>query len=153
MHSFIFKPGQWLGEGKIILNMMDEAMPFYTKWNVPFIDGGGILECTQEIQIAGLSELMMNEFSLYDIGSGDFLIELENQSLGKVVGSGLIGKETIAWEFRLNHLGFEGFEFYQKIDENTYKVHAEYATTDEFRTIIHGKIWLSTLSSSSPSAS
>lgn len=151
MHSFIFKPGLWLGEGKITLDMMDETMPFYTKWKVPSIDEGGRLECTQEIQIAGLSELMLNEFSLYDIAPGQFLIELENQSLGKVVGSGLIGKETIAWEFRLNHLGFEGFEFYQKVDENTYKVHAEYATTDEFRTIIHGKIWLSTSSLSSAS--
>ena len=151
MHSFIFKPGLWLGEGKITLDMMDETMPFYTKWKVPPVDEGGRLECTQEIQIAGLSELMLNEFSLYDIAPGQFIIELENQSLGKVVGSGLIGKDTIAWEFRLNHLGFEGFEFYQKVDENTYKVHAEYATTDEFRTIIHGKIWLST--SSSPSVS
>ena len=151
MHAFIFKPGQWLGEGKITLDMMDETMPFYTKWRVPLVEEGGVLQCTQEIQIAGLSDLMMNEFSLYDIRGNDFAIELQNQSLGKVVGTGLISPETIAWEFRLNHLGFEGFEFYQKVDENTYKVHAEYATTDEFRTIIHGKIWLSMSSSSSAS--
>lgn len=150
-HPFIFKPGQWLGEGRITLNMMDEELPFYTKWRVPLPDDGQRIDCVQEIQIAGLSDLMLNEFSFFDLGPRDFTIELENQSLGKVVGVGLVTPERVAWEFRLNHLGFEGFEFYQKVDDENYKMHAEYATTDEFRTVIHGRIWLSSQSSSSSS--
>ena len=39
-----------------------------------------------------------------------FCIELENQALGTVVGQGILHPEKISWEFRLNHLGFEGFE-------------------------------------------
>lgn len=120
---------------------MEEQLPFYTKWKIPLPDDVGRVECSQEIQISGLSDLMLNEFAFYDITDSSFTIELENQSLGKVVGKGMITPNKIAWEFRLNALGFEGFEFYEKIDDNNYNMHAEYATNDEFRTIIHGRIW------------
>ncbi|MCH9614740.1 MAG: hypothetical protein SP1CHLAM54_12930 [Chlamydiia bacterium] len=140
-HPFLGGAGHWLGEGKITLNMMEEELPFYTKWKVPLPDDLGRIECSQEIQISGLNDLMLNEFAFYDIKNGKFTIELENQSLGKVVGSGIITPEKIAWEFRLNNLGFEGFEFYEKVDDNNYKLHAEYSTNDEFRTVIHGRIW------------
>ena len=59
-----------------------------------------------------------------------------------MVGKGTINHKLIGWEFRLDHLGFEGFEFYEKgADSDTYLMHAEYATSDDFRTAIHGKIW------------
>lgn len=140
-HPFIGTASHWLGDGKITLNMMEEQLPFYTKWKIPFADDNGRVECSQEIQISGLNDLMINEFSFYDIKDSGFIIELENQSLGKVIGKGIITPEKIAWEFRLNALGFEGFEFYEKVDDTNYNMHAEYATNDEFRTIIHGRIW------------
>lgn len=140
-HGFIFDAGKWLGEGKITLNMMDEELPFYTKWRVPTSDDIGRIECVQEIQIAGVADLMLNEFAFYDRSKDAFNIELENQSLGKVVGKGMIKDHLIGWEFRLNNLGFEGFEFYEKEGEDSYLMHAEYSTTDEFRTVIHGRIW------------
>lgn len=121
--------------------MMEEKLPFYTKWKIPQADDLGRIECAQEIQISGLNDLMLNQFAFYDIKNGKFTIELENQSLGKVVGRGIITPQKIAWEFRLNNLGFEGFEFYEKVDNNSYKLHAEYSTNDEFRTVIHGRIW------------
>ncbi|MDN3508690.1 MAG: hypothetical protein P0S93_01455 [Candidatus Neptunochlamydia sp.] len=140
-HPFILKPGSWIGEGKITLSMMDEELPFYTRWEVPE-DEKGRIESTQEIQISDLSDVMQNQFAFYDITRKGFSIELENQSLGKVVGKGMINGKLIGWEFRLDHLGFEGFEFYEKSEISAaYLMHAEYATNDDFRTLIHGKIW------------
>ncbi len=140
-HTFIFQPGHWLGEGKIKLSMMDESLSFYTRWKIPESDKGGNLECVQEIQVAGLSDLMLNEFVFSDISSGNFNIELENQSLGRVIGSGIKSEEVIAWEFRMPEHGFEGFEFYERTQEDEYVMHAEYATNDDFRTVIHGRVW------------
>ncbi len=125
------------------LSTGDESLPFYTRWKVPK-DNNGRIESVQEIQISGLSDVMHNQFAFYAIKRKKFSIELENQSLGKVVGEGIVNDKFIGWEFRLDHLGFEGFEFYEKSENlDTYLMHAEYATNDDFRTVIHGKIWRS----------
>ena len=143
-HPFIFKPGYWLGEGKITLSMMEEELPFYTRWKIPPAQTQGKVETVQEIQISGVQDCMHNQFVFSDISSKGFNIELENQSMGKVLGKGLINDRLIGWEFRLGHLGFEGFEFYEVTSTaDTYLIHAEYATNDELRTTIHGKIWKS----------
>ena len=142
-HKFIFTQGQWLGEGKINLSMSDEELPFFTRWKIPEKDDAGRVECVQEIQVAGLPDIMLNEFLFSKVKEGNFEIELENQSLGKVIGKGVASDGTIAWEFRMSDLGFEGFEFYEKVGPEEYKMHAEYATNDEFRTVIHGRVWKS----------
>ncbi len=59
-HSFIITPGCWFGEGKIILNMMEEDLTFFTTWNVLGRDFAGKIQCVQDIQIQGLSEDMKN---------------------------------------------------------------------------------------------
>jgi hypothetical protein len=141
-HAFILSPNSWLGEGKIQLSMVEEELGFYTRWNVAGPDNGGKIECVQEIQVKGLSDVMINQFSFFDVTPSSFSIELENQALGKVIGSGIINDKIIAWEFRVNELGFEGFEFYEKQSDNSYFMRAEYATSDQFRTIIQGKVWL-----------
>jgi hypothetical protein len=140
-HPFLLKPSSWLGEGKIQLNMVEEELAFYTRWNVAQRDDTGKIECIQEIQVKGLSDIMHNQFLLYDLTSGAFVIELENPSLGKVTGSGLITDKVIGWEFRAPDIGFEGFEFYEKQADNSYLMRAEYATSDQFRTVIKGKVW------------
>lgn len=141
-HLFLFKPGTWLGEGKVTLSMMDDKLPFCTHWTIPAENRRGKIIGIQEIQIVGLSDVMHNEFSFYDVSESNFAIQLANQSIGKVVGKGIINSDLIGWEFRLSHLGFEGFEFYQiSPDKQTYLLHAEYSTSDDFRTVIHGKIW------------
>lgn len=140
-HPFILKPSSWLGEGKIQLNMVEEELSFYTRWNVAQKDETGKIECFQEIQVKGLSDIMHNQFFLYDLTSGTFVIELENSSLGKVTGAGLITDKVIGWEFCAVDIGFEGFEFYEKQPDNTYLMRAEYATSDQFRTVIKGKVW------------
>jgi hypothetical protein len=140
-HKFILKSKSWLGEGKIQLNMVEEELDFYTRWQVMPSDEEGAIRAVQEIQIKGLSDIMHNRFIFTEINNGKFLLELENQALGKVVGTGIFDKKLIAWEFRLKEIGFEGFEFYEKQKDGSYLMRAEYATTDQFRTAIRGKVW------------
>ncbi len=121
--------------------MSDEELNFYTRWNHGEKDSDGTIAYSQEVQIHGMSDIMHNEFSISDCTASQFTIELENASLGTIVGKGVIKDNTIAWEFRNPELGFEGFEFYELQDDGSYQMRAEYATTDQFRTIIRGKIW------------
>jgi hypothetical protein len=140
-HPFIFAPCAWLGEGKIQLNMVEEELAFVTRWTATEKDPTGKIECVQEIQVKGLSDVMHNQFSFYDMNGNNFLVELENPALGRVVGNGVINDQVIGWEFRVPEMGFEGFEFYEKQEDGSYLMRAEYATTDQFRTIIRGKVW------------
>jgi hypothetical protein len=140
-HPFIFTPSAWLGEGKIQLNMVEEELAFYTRWKVSDKDPEGKIECVQEIQVKGLSEVMHNQFLFSSLAPGTFVITLENPALGRVSGEGLITDKVIAWEFRATDVGFEGFEFYEKQPDGTYLMRAEYATADQFRTMITGKMW------------
>lgn len=142
-HPFILEAGEWVGEGQIRFSMMDEKeLPFTTNWTVPSPNKEGKIAAVQNIYVSGLSETMCNRLLFYDLAPENFAIELQNQSLGMVVGQGIINPKLIGWEFRLEQLGFEGFEFYEasKNDEGAYFFHAEYATSDDFRTVIHGKM-------------
>jgi hypothetical protein len=144
VHQFLMTPSSWLGQGKIQLNMVSEELAFFTRWNVDNVDGDGRIECLQEIQVKGLSDIMHNEFLIYNVANGEFAIDLENQALGKITGIGIVNEKVIAWEFRIEEIGFEGFEFYEKQDENNYLMRAEYATSDQFRTLIQGRVWKQT---------
>lgn len=141
-HPFIFMPSSWLGEGKIQLNMVEDELAFFTRWNVAHLNGSGQIECVQEIQVKGLTDIMINHFIFYDLTPTSFAVDLENQALGKVVGQGVISDSVIGWEFRVGDIGFEGFEFYEKQPDGSYLMRAEYATSDQFRTLIKGKVWV-----------
>jgi hypothetical protein len=143
-HQFLLSPSSWLGQGKIQLNMVSEELAFFTRWNAGTVDSDGRIECLQEIQVKGLSDIMHNEFFIYNLASGEFTIDLENQALGKITGKGLVNDKVIAWEFRIEEIGFEGFELYEKQDEKNYLMRAEYATSDQFRTLIQGRVWQQT---------
>ena len=144
-HGFILSPSSWLGEGKIQLSMVDEQLTFFTRWKVTERDPLGVIECMQEIQVKGVPETMMNQFTFSDLSGDHFVVTLENQALGKVVGNGVINDKVIGWEFRIPEVGFEGFEFYEKQPDNSYLMRAEYATDDQFRTLIQGKVWQQSL--------
>jgi hypothetical protein len=139
-HGFIFSPGKWLGEGKIQLNMVDEDLAFYTRWKVEE-EENGIIECTQEIQVKGLSDIMMNHFIFSDITPDSFSVVMENYAVGKVAGKGFINDNKIGWEFRVEEIGFEGFEFYEKQEDDLYHVHGEFSTQEDLRTAVLGKVW------------
>ncbi len=141
-HTFIFSPKPWMGEGVITLNMVEEELGFFTKWNIQDKDFAGKIQSTQEIQISGIAENMKNELIFYDFSENKFSVEMENMNVGRVVGTGVYDDKLIAWEFRENDLNFEGYETYHLQPDGSYMIHAEYVTSDQFRTQIDGRIWL-----------
>lgn len=141
-HSFIFSPGIWQGEGKILLNMVDEELIFNMQWSVQNKDFTGKVACAQDIQIHGLSENMRNELSFYDMQNKCFAVDMENQNVGRIVGSGVYDEKMIAWEFRNNDMNFEGYETYNLQADGSYQMKGEYVTSDQFRTQIEARLWL-----------
>ncbi len=140
-HSFIFNSGNWTGEGKITLNMVEEELFFNTNWFVQGKDFAGKVSCAQEIQIQGLSENMRNELTFYDFNNKTFFVDMENQNVGRIVGTGVFDEKMIAWEFRGNDMNFEGFETYSLQSDGSYTMKGEYVTSDQFRTQIEARIW------------
>lgn len=143
-HNFIFSPANWLGQGTIELSMAEEPLAFYTRWKINPPNDAGIIECTQEIEITGVSDLMRNEFNISRLSNGKFELELTNHAMGNMKGKGLIDERMIAWEFRVPDVGFEGYEIYEVQEDGTYKMRAEYASADQFRTQITGNVWKKT---------
>lgn len=151
-HMFIFSPGLWLGEGKIMLNMVEEELFFGTKWLIQNTDFTGKINCSQEIQIQGLPEQMRNELSFYDFQAKRFQVDMDNQNVGRIVGTGIFDDTMIAWEFR-NNANFEGYETYTLQEDGSYIMKGEYITTDQFRTQIEARIWLQSKEVPSPDES
>ena len=137
-HDFIFKPGLWVGEGRITFSVSPDRVHFYTKWIVEKENNHSII-CQQHVEMEGGSNVF-NTFTIFNISPTTFSIELTNELLGSVQGTGLIDAKTIAWEFR-SHSEFQGFEVYELQDNNDYMLHAEYSSMDQIRTIIDGRIW------------
>jgi hypothetical protein len=140
-HTFIFSPGTWFGEGKILLNMVEEELVFNTNWAIQNRDFAGKVGCAQEIQIQGLSENMRNDLTFYDFGAKTFTVDMENQNVGRIVGTGVYDEKMIAWEFRNNDMNFEGYETYSLQLDGSYTMKGEYVTSDQFRTLIEARIW------------
>lgn len=138
---FIFEPGTWLGEGKVKLLVSDEELKYVTRWSVDKAKKSGRIGSMQEVQITGIPDVMHNQFYFYDFEDEKFAVTLENPTIGKVIGSGVCRPKLVAWEFRLNDIGFEGFEMYELLADGSYFMHAEYVSQEDFRTCIQGKIW------------
>lgn len=138
-HSFMLQPGEWLGEGTVSFSASPDEVKFYTKWTVKE-SSDPTVSCEQVVEILGVDEHVLNRFTLSDIDASSFQILLENDSLETVSGKGIIDDTKIAWEFR-GHETFEGFEVYERSEDGGYTMHAEYASPDQFRTVINGRIW------------
>ena len=121
--------------------MSDEELFFSTRWDMEGVDDRGYIPAHQQVQIKGLSETIHNKFLITHLDQNQFKMELENVAFGFVRGKGVIREDVIAWEFRNTDLDFEGFEFYELQRDGSYLMRAEYATPDQMRTIIKGKIW------------
>lgn len=139
-HLFIFQPGTWIGEGRIAFSASPELVRFYTKWIVDQ-ENKGLITSEQQVEIQGTEPNTKTQFRFSNITPGTFAVELENENLGKVYGNGVIDPRTIAWEFHTKTEGLEGFEVYELQENGDYMLHAEYASADQFRTIIDGRIW------------
>lgn len=137
-HSFIFLPGRWIGEGRVGFSASSDTLHFYTQWQINPIEGS-VIQCTQEVDMPG-TDKSLNTFAISEITAVSFVINLQNDILGKVQGRGIIEPKTIAWEFH-GQGTLEGFEVYEMQENGDYMMHAEYASQAQFRTIIDGRIW------------
>jgi hypothetical protein len=139
IHDFIFKPGVWVGEGKVTFSASPEHVRFYTKWTIKK-ENDQVITCQQHVEMEGGESNVYNTFVFSHILPDSFKVELRSELLDIVQGKGVIDKKTIAWEFR-NHPEFEGFEVYELQDNGDFMLHAEYTSIDQMRTIIDGRIW------------
>lgn len=143
-HHFIFEAHEWLGEGTIQLSMSEEPLYFVTKWKRQQDDSHDFIEVVQEVQIRGMNEVMINHFTFSQIDSKKMNITLENNTVGKVEGTGVVNPNVIGWEFNRPDVHFQGFEFYEKQTDDQYVMRGEYSSDDDYRTYITGKIWKKT---------
>lgn len=138
-HLFLLLPGFWVGEGEVAFSASPETVHYFTKWEI-HPPSEGKIRCVQTVEMQGIKEHVTNKFTLSSVNREGFTILLENDMLDKIIGKGLIDPKKIAWEFR-DHESFEGFEVYDLQENGEYLMHAEYASPDQFRTIINGRIW------------
>ncbi len=142
MKEFIFAEGTWLGEGKITFSASSEFIKFYMKWQIT--EEGKVMRAIQTIQMAGIEEKSINDLTFFDIHADSFTVQLENETLGKVLGKGIYNDNMIAWEFQRD-ASFEGFETYERRENGDFFLHAEYGKNDVYRTIIEGLVWPKTI--------
>lgn len=138
-HEIFFKPGTWIGEGRVTFSTSPDNLHFYTKWSIEPEDRTKIV-CQQQVEMRGGGDEVKNYFVISNITDKTFNIRLENEILGFTEGTGVITAKTIAWEFR-THPDFEGFEVYELQENGDYMLHAEYISPDAHRTTIDGRVW------------
>lgn len=140
-HPFIWQPGEWLGEGVITFSEASDRLRFYTRWEIK-PEENGVIAALQSIEVESVPEKMENSLLFADFDGGRFSVELDNQLLGCIYGSGLVDGEVVGWEFRADdQQGVEGFEVYELQEGGDYSMRAEYVSADQFRTIIEGRVW------------
>lgn len=140
-HTFLFKPGIWLGEGTIQLNLSREPLSFHTRWEVADQKGKNT-PCTQVVEVGGLSEKMHNTFQIEIEEGGALKVHLANETIGEVMGQGVFDERLIAWEYgRSNSGDFEGYEVFEAQEDGSYKFHSEFMSQDQLRSNIAGRIW------------
>jgi len=137
MSHFIFEKGEWIGNGVVSFTQSPDVLHFRVKWNIQPAPEDAF-HCTQLVEIVG-GDQMVNLFQVRPNDQESFSITIENEVLGSFSGKGLVEEQVVAWEFRERGV-FEGFEVYEKQDEG-YVFRAEYLSSDQARTSIHGKIW------------
>ena len=128
-----------MGEGTVTFTASPESLHFATKWVVKEKENGEI-QASQQVELRGINDKVVNRFLLFDISASDFAIELQNELVGSAMGKGLQDDVRIGWEF-LDHSDFQGFEIYRLTGETQYSLHAEFSSSDEYRTIVHGRLW------------
>ena len=137
--DFIFTPSVWLGEGKITFSASTEFIHYYTKWEITRLEMD-TTKAIQTVEMEGVEEHVVNTFTFYDLKPDAFSVCLENPLVGKIVGEGNRNEQLIAWEFH-DPLALDGFEVYEKQDNDNYFIHAEYGAPSPYRTLVEGRVW------------
>lgn len=141
-HSFLLIPGIWLGQGVIKIAGVEERLRYYTRWKVSAAVEG-VIFCTQEVEVQGVSEKKSNLYLFSDVKNSSFYLELDSESLGKIGGKGVIKEKVIAWELHGSHEQCEGFEIFELVSEDRYSTHAEFGSDKQENTVIQGLLWRS----------
>lgn len=144
LKEHLFSTSKWLGEGRLILNELDEDHSFYMRWRpLSICDKENKIEAVQEIQSEDSADVMINKFTFYHTGGpkNTFLIEVVNDIFGRIEGKGYVKDNFIGWEFKDTATGIEGFECYIKQAKEQYYIESEMLSFDECRTSLKGKIW------------
>jgi hypothetical protein len=140
-HSFIFTPGNWNGKGTITFSMAEDELAFQMHWKVKPMENDRI-QFTQLIQVEGFPDSMLNTFCIFELKSDSFVIELENQIIGIVRGTGLRNDQHLAWEFKNRKQAFEGYEIYEIQENGDYRMCAEFTAGTGLYTHVKGVISL-----------
>lgn len=119
--------------------MAADILNFEMQWNVLPMENASI-SFHQEINIHEFPEKMKNHFTIWKISPTNFHIQLENQIVNRVLGSGWISDTMIAWEFRQKDQAFEGYEIYERQPDGSYKMKAEFTAGSGLCTQIKGSI-------------
>ena len=138
VNDFVFTPGIWLGQGKISFASSSEFIKFYTKWVITQ-EIPNVMKAVQVVELFDVEEPVINTFMLTEITPTKFTIQLESNSVGAVMGTGLRSESVIAWEFT-GQDRLEGFEVYEKQENGDYYLRAEYGNSENYRAFVEGLI-------------
>lgn len=137
-HDFLLIPGTWLGEGQISFTGSHDIIKFYTKWVVDDEEDGRI-QCIQKVEKVDVDDDLTSFYRLSEITEKNFVMDLDNELVGKVKGKGVITESSVGWEFP-SESGCEGFEIYHVQPNGEYTLHAEFMS-GQFRTRIDARLW------------
>lgn len=137
-HSFIFQPGCWLGQGHITIQGAIQPLKFYTKWIISQ-EKEDVFLASQTVEIENVEEHVVTAYRFTKMTETHFSVLLENGDIGQVLGPGFISPDAISWEFDSPSL--QGFDTYERLANGNYRLHAEYSSSSQYRTIIHAELW------------
>jgi len=136
-NHFLFKEGEWVGEGHLAFSLVPDEVPFNISWSVAALDGERY-RAVQKVEMED-QDTMVNVFTLTKQSSGEFVLFLENEVLGVFSGEGIRDDRLLAWEFA--HYGvLEGLEVYEKKKDDEYRFHAEYLSNEGATTRVEGTL-------------
>jgi len=72
-HDFIFKPGLWVGEGRVTFSASPERLRFYTKWTIEK-EIEKTVTSQQRVEMEGGGSNVYNTFILSDMTPVSFFI-------------------------------------------------------------------------------
>jgi hypothetical protein len=139
---FILSPGRWIGKGVMHLTHTEEDIPFELIWTVAILDlESGLIECVQELILEDAKDHLTNEFIFTEPEEDKFEVEMDNDALGQVEGTGFIDREFLGWEFRNTGGGVEGFESYTRLTGGDYSLKAEFGSSTDIKTTLVGNLY------------
>lgn len=135
---FLFRSGQWKGEGTISIPIAEEPFPITIRWTITELEKGQF-RAVQVVEIDD-QEPMNNVFTVSIPHESEFQLYLDNESIGGIFsGTGVVDDRKLAWEFA--HSGeIEGYEVYEREEDGKYTFRAEYSGGDGFSNHVSGSL-------------